>query len=134
VKSIQSHDPPEPDISCTVDGEKWFFELTRAADQEIADDVGRLLKQTARDGVGGAGDAHVYNDGQILKTAIEKKAAKHHETGGVPLHLLIYYDGVFHAIGRLSIVEPAFRKLSAEYRERWARIWLYERQSKQVLS
>jgi hypothetical protein len=131
--SVQSEEPPRPDISCLVAGERRYFELTRAANQEIADEVGHLLTKARRTGETGAGEAHVYNDELTLRATVARKAASSHETGGAPLDLIVYYDGVFHPALSFESVESTFRELQAEYRGRWNAIWLYDRRTKQVL-
>ena len=47
--------------------------------------------------------------------------------------MLIYYDGVFHAVGQLEVVKATCRQLQAEYRDQWRRMWLYDRPSRTAL-
>jgi hypothetical protein len=131
--SIRSEDPPLPDISCRIAGKVRYFELTRAANQDIADEVGRLWVQGRRTGETGAGRAHVYGDPQTLRGAVERKAAATHETRGVPLDLLVYYDPAFHPSPEPEWVESTFRELQAKYRDRWNAMWLYDRTDKWIL-
>jgi len=130
--SIRSEAPPLPDISCRIGGATRYFELTRAANQGIADEVGRLLVKGRKAGEGGVGRPQVYNDEKTLRAAVERKAAAKHETDGAPLDLIVYYDGVFHPVPSFDWVESAFRSLQAEYRHRWGTIWLYDRTTKQI--
>lgn len=57
-----------------------------------------------------------------------------HATGGQPLSLLVYYDGVLHALSSFTLIESTFRSLQAQYHGRWNAIWLYDRNKKEVLS
>jgi hypothetical protein len=132
--SVRPQQPPFPDISCRIDGQLRYFELTRAADQAIADDVGRLIVEERRTGIGGVGEFHVYDDRATLRETVERKARKDHQTDGHPLDLLIYYDGVFNAVATFRHLEATFRELQAEYRQRWRGIWLYDSSSGRVLS
>jgi len=131
--SIRSEKPPLPDISCHIGGDARYFELTRAANQGVADEVGRLLVKGRKTGEGGVGRPQVYNDEKTLRAAVEQKAAAKHETHGAPLDLIVYYDGMFHPVPSFDWVESTFRSLQAEYRHRWGAIWLYNRTSKQIL-
>jgi hypothetical protein len=131
--SVKSPDPPKPDVFCMVEGEPRYFELTRAADQGIADDVGKMLVKTAKTGEGLVGTPHWYDDKAIIREAVERKAAKAHETGGLRLDLLVYGDGVFHALGTLDHVRTTFAELQAQYAECWNALWLYDRSTRDVL-
>jgi hypothetical protein len=132
--SIRPEQSPWPDISCTIAGQVHYFELTRAADQGFADDVGALFAKGRRTGEGHVSAAHSYDDHSILRMAIERKASATHETGGQPLSLLVYYDGVFHALNSFAFIESTFRALQIQYHERWHAIWLYDRNKKAVLA
>jgi hypothetical protein len=132
--SIRSEEPPLPDISCSIAGQRRFFELTRAVDQGIANDMGCLFVNAHKTGVGGIVPAHSYDDCAILGEAVERKADVAHKTDGNPLDLLVYYDGVFHTLTSFDLIEPLFRALQAKYRTRWRAIWLYDRNRKTVLS
>jgi hypothetical protein len=129
-ESARAEAPPRPDISCLVAGTRHYFELTRAANQEIANEVGHLLAKARRTGETGVGRAQAYNDEVSLRDAVARKAASNHETDGAPLDLIVYYDGVFHPVPSFEWVEATFRELQAEYRERWNAIWLYDRTTK----
>jgi hypothetical protein len=131
--SIRSEAPPLPDISCRIGGDTRYFELTRAANQGIADEVGHLLVKGRKTGKGGVGRPQVYNDAKTLRAAVERKAAAKHKTHGARLDLIVYYDGAFHPVPSFDWVESTFRSLQAEYRHRWGTLWLYDRTTKQIL-
>jgi hypothetical protein len=131
--SIESQDPPLPDISCRIAGQIRYFELTRAANQDIANDVGGLLVKGRKTGEGGVGKAHVYGDRETLTAAVKRKATTTHETHGAPLDLLVYYDGWLVPIPEREVVEPVLKSLRAQYSGRWRTIWLYDRVNKWVL-
>jgi hypothetical protein len=65
--SIRSEAPPLPDISCRIGGDTRYFELTRAANQGIADEVGRLLVRGRKTGEGGVGRPQVHNDATCVE-------------------------------------------------------------------
>jgi hypothetical protein len=133
LASIKSQEPPLPDIACTLAGAPHMFELTRVADQEIANDVGMLLTKASRTGEGGVGGAHSYDDKAILRRAVERKATARHVTQGAPLSLLAYYDGVFHELGSFDWVRATFEQLVEEYAARWHSMWLFDWPKKALL-
>lgn len=133
-ESIQSQSPPAPDVRCVVSGDLRFFELTRAADQGMADDVGQLLAEGRRTGQGGVGEVHTYDDRQILRATVEKKAAKTHETGGVRCDLLVYYDGVFHALAAPDLIRATLAELRERHRLRWGYIWVFDLNKRAVVA
>ena len=132
IDSIKCEDPPAPDVSCLLKGTPVYFELTRAAAQDIADDVGRSFRRVKTERVV-VGQAHPYDDRQILENAVGRKAGAHHETNGRDLHLLVYYDGVFHAVGGLDVVEPIYRDLQGRFQDRWTAMWLFDQPSGTVI-
>jgi hypothetical protein len=131
--SVRSEEPPLPDISCLIDGRRHYFELTRVADQPLADETGRLLTRARKTGDGGVGRFLSYDDRTILVDAVERKAATRYQTGGDPRSLLVYYDGVIHVLALLELVEPTFRDLQTKYRHHWTALWLYDRVGKRCL-
>lgn len=123
--SIQSLQPPMPDISCSINGQKHFFELTRGADQGIADDIGKLASSTNTTDVG---EFRCFNDEHILVEAVEKKASKQYETNGCPVDLLVYFDGLFHYPGYMatSELQPTLDSLQERFKNKWRHIWFYD--------
>jgi hypothetical protein len=133
AESIESRKPPYPDISCRIGNVVRYFELTRAANQGIADEVGRLLAKARKTGESGVGRAQVYNDEATLRAAVARKAESSHETDGAPLDLVVYYDGVFHPAPEFEWIEQAVSELRAQYCGRWNAIWLYDHTTKRLL-
>jgi hypothetical protein len=78
--------PPLPDISCSIGGQPYLFELREITDEGLAGEIGRSLRSAA-DGEGG-----FLSEEEPLGRMISKKAASTYETGGVPLHLVLHYD------------------------------------------
>jgi hypothetical protein len=131
--SIHSKEPPLPDISCELDGQLHYFELTRASDQKIANDVGALLKNTYKTGTGGVGQAMSYDDREMLRTAIERKNNKTYKTNGAPIDLLVYYDGVTSPSPLPDLIDETFRSLQTESQTQWNKIWLYDWPNNRIL-
>jgi len=131
--AIQSEEPPYPDISCRIGGDVRYFELTRAANQGVANEVGGLFTKARKTGKSGVGRAQVYSDDAALRAAVARKAESSHETRGAPLDLIVYYDGVFHPVPQFEWIEATARELRAQYRNRWNAIWLYDHTKKRLL-
>jgi hypothetical protein len=68
-----------------------------------------------------------------LRAAVARKAESSHETGGAPLDLIVYYDGLFHPVPQFEWIEEAAKELRAQYRDRWNAIWLYDHTKKRLL-
>jgi hypothetical protein len=78
--------PPLPDISCSIGGAPYLFELGEITDEELAADVSTSLR-TGVDGAGG-----FFSEEVLLIRIIRKKAASTYETNGAPLDLILQYD------------------------------------------
>jgi hypothetical protein len=131
--SIRPEEAPLPDISCHIDGHLHYFELTRVADQSIANEVGALLKETRRTGKGGVGHVTWYDDRQMLRKAITRKNDKKYETHGAPLDLLVYYDVTISPSPLPELIDSIFHSLQTEFHDQWNKIWLYDWSNNQVM-
>jgi len=131
--SIRSEEEPLPDISCRMNGQLHYFELTRVSDQSIANEVGALLSTARRTGKGGVGRAMSYDDRQMLREAIERKIGKTYKTKGAPFDLLVYYDDAVSPSPLPDLIDSIFRELQNEFHQRWNKIWLYDWPNKQVM-
>lgn len=124
--SARSERPPLPDIACRVKGETRYFELTRVADQNIADTI-------AAQATGKSGPvAHSYSDQADVVDAVHRKADKEYQTDGCPLELLLYADAL-HPPVYLPVVEGVLGELAAEFGDKWHRIWLFDWRKKEVM-
>lgn len=131
--SVKSEDPPIPDISCKIDGKTCYFELTRVADQAIANDIGHINKVSRKTGEAPCGKTSSYSDKEILETAVSKKAKIPHKTDGCRFDLLVYCDGYFHPRIQMDLVRESIKRLEKSYENRWNKIWLYDQTSKKIL-
>jgi len=86
INSIESRDPPEPDIYCTSlsDG-PYFFELVELCSEEIAEDISRTIKNNL-----GVGRFLRLTD--PTQDTLKKKFRKKYNTN-LPVKLLCYTDG-----------------------------------------
>jgi hypothetical protein len=124
-RSIRSPQEPRPDISCRLDGQPYYFEVTRMTHRNIANARGHHLDQLAHTGSAPPLGADIYNDRTALKQTIERKARKKYKTSGRPLALLIYLDGVFHP----PKMPPSWARTILEEEgpnRNWVGIWLYD--------
>lgn len=131
--SIKSESPPLPDISCTVSGQKHFFELTRAVDQQIANDIGYVLSEGRKTGYTRNSKIHSYCDVEIITDAVTRKTAKQYETDRDKVDLLIYSDGIYHGRLNEAIIEEEVNKLREQYKDRWGTIWIYDHPKQKLL-
>lgn len=83
--SIESRQPPEPDIRCTVCGDPRRIEMVEIVDRQLAE--GRAEAMRTHQPTGGAFSAE-----DPLFHAVASKYEKTYETGGEPLFLIAYYD------------------------------------------
>jgi hypothetical protein len=132
-RSIRSPREPRPDISCRLDGQPHYFELTRMTHRNIANARGHHLDQLALTGSAPPLGADIYNDRTALRQTIERKANKKCGTFGHPRALLIYLDGVFH----LPKMPPSWARTILEDEgpnRHWVGIWLYDAVYDRVLA
>ena len=85
LASIQSNDPPAPDVSCRIAGNLHYFEMTEITDNDLAKNV----NISRREGVitGGA-----FSQDKPLFKAISNKSQKSYLGLDGPLELLAYYE------------------------------------------
>ena len=123
--SIRSPREPYPDISCRLNGQPYYFELTRMTHHDIANARGHYLSQLAHTGSAPPLRADIYDDRTALRQTIKRKAIKKYKTLGRPLALLIYLDGVFHP----PKMPPSWARTILEDEgpsRHWVGIWLYD--------
>ncbi len=133
VGSVKSENPPIPDISCIIHGERCFFELTRVADQAIADDVGRIHRIFRKTGKAPLGKLLSYSDEEIVKKAICNKAGKTYQIDGSRFDLLVYCDGFFHGRIDPNFVFGILTELGNQYSDKWDKIWVFDQQAGAII-
>src|SRR5258708_814419 len=84
--SAKNEKPPMPDISCTIDGASYLFELGEVTDEKLAEQLG-ISQRTQTDGEGG-----FLSEEEPLVRMILKKAQSKYHTGGMLLDLVLHYD------------------------------------------
>lgn len=83
--SVESREPPEPDIYCVLDGQGAAFELVEICNSELAMEVSRLKKR------GGDGRFLMLDD-PTPETYL-KKIGKSYRSAH-PVNILFYTDGL----------------------------------------
>jgi hypothetical protein len=131
--SVRSTDPPEPDISCRIDGEDRYFELTRVSVQHLADSIGQTLTAIKKGAPIPTGQVASYSSRESVASAIGKKAGKNHETGDSRFDLLVYSDGVLHPPVRIDLVRDTMKVVEVEHSGKWGQIWLYDAAAKHLV-
>jgi hypothetical protein len=82
--SPENRDPDYPDILCTISGQKYWFELGRIINEEVAD----KLNPNRRKKVGGFS----FNQEEPFVDIVSDKATKKYNTEGAPVDLILHFD------------------------------------------
>jgi hypothetical protein len=131
--SLRSLAPPRPDISCRIDGDPTYFEMTRMRHPRSANKMGRHLSEITKGIPSPPPAPDTYDDRAALRDAIARKSAKAYATGDRRLGLLVWADGVCHPAGM-----PASwaRSILADTgpRSRWSEIWVFDRPGNRVVA
>jgi len=131
-RSVRSLAPPKPDLSCRIDGDPIYFEITRMSHARSADAMGRHLSALSKGIASRPPAADTYDDRAALRDAISRKEMRTYATDGCRLGLLVWVDGVYHPSGM-----PAAwaRTILAEMGPagRWTEIWVFDRSLNRVL-
>jgi hypothetical protein len=132
-KSLRSLAPPRPDISCRIDGDSSYFEITRMRHPRSANQMGRHLSEIKRAIPSRPPAPDTYDDRAALRDAIARKSTKAYATGDRRLGLLVWADGVYHPAGM-----PASwaRSILADIGpgSRWSQIWVFDRPGNRVVA
>ena len=75
-ESVRSAEPPEPDISCRVDGEERYFELTRVSDQNLANAFGETMTELKMGAESSVSRVVSYSDQDAVESAVKRKPEK----------------------------------------------------------
>jgi hypothetical protein len=119
--------PPLPDVSCTIGGKPYLFELGKIADQDLAAEVARSLHTGEVTGC-------AVSEEDPLVRMIMKKAGSTYRADGAPLDLVLYYDRQypFAPVEYLDWHEAEIRTALLP-RGPFSRIWIYDGWNKTVL-
>ena len=117
----KNENPPMPDISCSIGGQPYLFELGEVTDEALAGEIGRSLR-TGTDGDGG-----VVSEEEPLVRMITKKAGSTYETSGVPLDLVLHYEKQY-PFAPAEYLEQHEAAIAAAMRPNgpFSRIWIYD--------
>lgn len=85
-RTIETCEPPQPDIRCRIFGASHYFELGEVTDQALAEEAGKAARQ--------GGDVFGGSCSQLspLRRILNQKCAKKYAANGRPLHLLLHYS------------------------------------------
>jgi hypothetical protein len=127
--SIVSERPPKPDISCSIGGEKHYFELGEVTDQNLAARVATALKEMRI-------TAGFFSQDNPLIKVFSDKARKNYDTLDGPLELVVYYDKQYPP-PEGGLKESTLRDLELIVRDMlnrgWSRVWLFDTWNKAIL-
>jgi hypothetical protein len=128
--SIQSERPPKPDLSCTVSGERHYFELTEITDEDLARNRSISLKTCQTTG-------GPISDDEPLARAFSNKAAKaqnSYKSLDGKLELLAYYDKQDPPLDLQPATNAHLFWVSQDMvLGTWSRLWIYDTSNKKVL-
>jgi len=130
LESVKSEEPPKPDISCTIDGQRNYFEMTEITDQGLARNVSISIKKMKITG-------RFFSQDEPLIKAFSSKAKKTYPPLDGPLELLAYYDKQYPPPTNL-IQESTLNTLCLIIRDMtifgpWSRLWIYDQWNKNIL-
>jgi hypothetical protein len=132
--SVQSREPPEPDIWCIGSGGGQYFELGRLLDNEMQRMKVHMLRNAPNPVSGSDYDVRLPE-----REMLKQKIAKRYQTDGQPLDLVLYYDNDNWLVGDV----PAAIDLDTHYRHvmrpiiesrtQFHRVYVFERHRGTVL-
>jgi hypothetical protein len=125
--SAENSNPDHPDILCTISGQKYWFELGRIINEEVAEKLNPSRRK--RDG------GFSYDQGKPFVDLINSKASKKYVTEGAPADLVLHFDlrlGTAAAIERL-VEKHATLLDSVPSRGPFERVWVFDEYTKTVL-
>jgi hypothetical protein len=134
--SVESRPQGEPDIRCLLDGEQVYFELGRLLDEGM-----QRLKLKAMRIAPQQVSMWDYDVKLPEREMLRTKLAKHYETSGAPIELLLYYDNESWLVGDVPVFGDDFGwhaghvmlPLINETPGRFRRVWVYERHRPSIL-
>jgi len=126
--SITNCIPPLPDMSCLINGERYFFELGEIIDENLAQDV----RTSSRAGVDSSGG--FFSEAKPLIRLLHKKAGSTYRTDGAPLDLVLHYD-LQAPYDPASLLRDRESDVAAALSPNgpFSRIWVYDSWTKTIL-
>lgn len=130
--SVETRDPPEPDIYCSIAGTPRYFELGRLLDRESPKLVLEMLRKHPEPVA-----VDVTKFGLPERDVLRAKLGKAYRTNGRPVDLVLYYDWgpdafLTHSAPPPMDLSPQFIEAVimpelAQGRGSFDTIWIYER-------
>lgn len=128
VGSAENHDPNFPDILCTISGQKYWFELGRIINEEVAEKLNPNRRKQE--------SGFTYDQEQPFVDLIKDKAAnQNYRLDGAPMDLVMHFDRRFGTEGTV-------RKLCAKHSTllksltttgMFKRFWVFDEFDKRVV-
>jgi hypothetical protein len=129
--SIKNELPPKPDISCTIDGERHYFELREIVDAGLARITGTAIKEM-RITVGS------FSQDEPLLNAFSVKSTKKYDVSDGKLELLAYYEKQSpppeELLGRSTLTTLYWKTEDMTTLGPWYRLWIYDVCNKRILA
>lgn len=130
LSSIVNEDPPKPDISCLISGQKHYFEMTEITDEDLARRVSISLKDNIVTG------GFFSQDGPLVDAFTKKEQKTYLDLDG-PLELLAYYEKQYPPpkgkIRGSTLYELDSRTQGMTVFGQWKRLWIYDTWNKRIL-
>jgi hypothetical protein len=125
--SPENRDPDYPDILCTISGQKYWFELGRIINEEVADKLNPNRRKQA------AGFS--FNQETPFVYVVTEKATRNYATEGAPVDLILHFDLRFgSAITAQRLCEKNEAYLAAlTTTGPFKRVWVFDEFNKNVV-
>jgi hypothetical protein len=125
--SPENREPDYPDILCTISGQKYWFELGRIINKEVADKLNPDRRKHA--------DGFSYDQEKPFVELISKKATRNYEAESAPVDLILHFDRRF---GTAATVEQLCKKHKLHLESListgpFKRVWVFDEFEKAVL-
>jgi len=132
LASLQSCQPPMPDIRCEIDGNNYFFELAEVVPEEQAQALATIGMYTIM-----IPDKSERGP-RAMANILRQKKLKDYDTGGAPVDLLLYFNkdisiylsDIDNAEADKTDIDLALQE--CKQRGRFQRIWTYDSWTDQV--
>lgn len=129
LNTAEVRDPPEPDIYYPAPAQPCYFELGRLADDNYAKFVLEVQRRTPMPVA-----PDISKIGYPQRDVLLRKLAKTYQTGGLPVHLVLYFDNEhLHTEGPIPpmpfneeaafVMEPILRNSMGPF----TKVWYFER-------